>query len=58
MPLPSFLQRSPKDKAPGAAASPADEGGPVQAARTRARRRLVGAVVLLAAGVVGFPLLF
>lgn len=31
---------------------------PVQAARIRARRRLVGAAVLLGVGVVGFPLLF
>ncbi len=30
----------------------------VAAARTRARRRLVGALVLLAIGVVGFPVLF
>ncbi len=30
----------------------------VQSARTRARRRLVGALVLLVIGVVGFPLLF
>jgi DedD protein len=30
----------------------------VQAARTRARRRLVGALVLLLMGVVGFPILF
>ena len=30
----------------------------VQAARTRARRRLIGALVLLVAGVVGFPVLF
>lgn len=30
----------------------------VQAARTRARRRLIGALVLLVAGVIGFPLLF
>jgi len=30
----------------------------VAAARTRARRRLVGAVVLLAVGVIGFPILF
>lgn len=30
----------------------------VAAARTQARRRLVGAFVLLAAGVIGFPLLF
>jgi DedD protein len=30
----------------------------VEIARTRARRRLIGALVLLAIGVVGFPLLF
>ena len=30
----------------------------VQQARTRARQRLVGSVVLVAAGVIGFPLLF
>jgi DedD protein len=30
----------------------------VQAARTRARRRLIGAVVLLVAGIIGFPMLF
>jgi DedD protein len=35
-----------------------DDGGPVQAARTRARQRLVGALVLLGIGVVSFPLLF
>ena len=39
----------------GAPAEPID---PVQTARTRARRRLVGAAVLVAAGIVGFPLLF
>jgi DedD protein len=31
---------------------------PVQAARTRARRRLIGAAALLGVGVLGFPLLF
>lgn len=35
---------------------PSDE--PLQAARTRARRRLMGAAVLLAVGVIGFPILF
>jgi len=30
----------------------------VQAARTRARHRLIGAVVLLAIGIIGFPLVF
>jgi DedD protein len=35
-----------------------DEPGALQAARTKARRRLLGAVVLLLAAVAGFPLLF
>ncbi len=35
-----------------------DDPTEVQAARTQARRRLVGAVVLLLIGVVGFPVLF
>jgi DedD protein len=64
MRLPFFRSKDPADgparpgrgKAAGAAAL-ADEG-PVQAARTRARRRLIGALVLLAVGVVGFPVLF
>ncbi|HEX2540268.1 MAG TPA: SPOR domain-containing protein [Caldimonas sp.] len=30
----------------------------VQAARTRARHRLIGAIVLLAIGIIGFPLVF
>ncbi len=30
----------------------------MELARTRARRRLVGALVLLAIGVIGFPVLF
>lgn len=41
-----------------AAAAPATPAEIVQRARTRARRRLIGAVVLLGIGVVGFPLLF
>ncbi len=57
MRLPSFLQR--KDRNPGEAAAPvADEGQAVLEARTKARRRLIGAVALLGVGVVGFPLLF
>lgn len=39
----------------GAKASAADD---VQVLRVRARRRLIGAAVLVAAGVVGFPLIF
>jgi DedD protein len=40
--------------------SPAEPqaGDEVQRARTRARQRLIGAVVLLGIGIVGFPLLF
>jgi len=52
MALPAFLKRK-------AAAAPApDDATIVQQARTRARRRLIGAAVLLALGVVSFPLLF
>jgi DedD protein len=39
-------------------APPASGPDAVQAARTRARRRLIGALVLLAIGVMVFPLLF
>ena len=48
MPLPSFFQR--KESPP----DPVAAGGPVEAARLRARRRLIGAIVLLAVGVIGF----
>jgi DedD protein len=49
----SFLQ--------GSSASDHERTGttdPVQVARSRARRRLIGAAVLLGVGVIGFPLLF
>lgn len=39
-------------------AAAADESTLVEAARTRARRRLIGALVLLIIGVVGFPIVF
>ena len=51
----SFLQRfraKPTDEWVASAATPSEE------ARTRARRRLIGAAVLVVAGVIGFPLLF
>lgn len=59
----SFLKRddaaaaaAPKKSAKsGGKASSADD---VQVLRVRARRRLIGAAVLVAAGVVGFPLIF
>jgi len=56
MGLTSIFQRKPgKKAAPAAADAPADL---VQQARTRARRRLIGAVVLVVIGIIGFPLLF
>lgn len=59
MSLSSLFKRKP---APDTASSPAalagDEPPLVAAARTRARRRLIGAVVLLGVGIIGFPLLF
>lgn len=59
MALPSFFKRKPsKPAAPPPADALPDDPGPVQAARARARRRLIGAVVLLAVGVVVFPMLF
>lgn len=41
-----------------AASSGPDAGDPVQAARARARHRLIGAAVLVIVGVIGFPLVF
>ena len=43
---------------PAAAPPAVDAGDAVKQARTRARRRLIGAVVLLVIGVIGFPLVF
>jgi len=56
MGLLSIFKRKGHGAAAGAAASEPPE--PVQEARTRARRRLIGAVVLVGVGVVGFPLVF
>ena len=53
MGLLSFFQRG-----SGAASGAAEAGDPVQAARERARQPLIGAVVLVVAGVIGFPLVF
>ena len=44
-----------KSEPASSATAPAD---PVQQARTRARQRLIGAIVLLAIGIIGFPLVF
>ena len=50
-----FKSRKKKVDEPVAAASPAES---MDALRRRARHRLIGAVVLVLAGVIGFPLLF
>lgn len=57
MPLPSLFQRKAK-AAPLPAEPPGDESLPVRQARLRARRRLIGAALLLVVGVVVFPLFF
>jgi DedD protein len=57
MALPSFLQRK-KAADPKASAAPFASDDEIAQARTRARRRLIGAAVLLVAGVIAFPLLF
>ncbi len=60
MPLPSFLQRFRRDAARSASVSDATplSSSDVEATRVRARRRLIGMVVLVGAGVIGFPVLF
>ena len=60
MPLSSFLQRL---RGKAASAQPEAEQPPlsasdVEATRVRARRRLIGMVVLVGAGIIGFPWLF
>ncbi len=55
MALLSFFKRS---AAAPSGASGGDSIDDVQRLRTRARQRLVGAAVLIGAGVIGFPLLF
>ena len=54
MDLLSAFKRKPRPEPPAGPDS-ADE---VQRARTRARQRLIGAAVLVVAGIIGFPLLF
>jgi DedD protein len=57
MGLLSFLKRKSGEPATRPVGLP-ESVDSVQQARTRARQRLVGAVVLVAVGVIGFPLLF
>jgi DedD protein len=56
MGLLSIFRRRVDVSSPGAAAS--EPAGAVQQARTRARHRLIGAIVLVGIGVIGFPLVF
>lgn len=56
MGLLSLLKRKVPDAAKASAVP--ESADSVQLARARARQRLIGAVVLVAAGVIGFPLLF
>jgi DedD protein len=62
MGLLSLFQRKARQQTGGAPArttvDPAAAAEAVRDARTRARRRLMGATVLLLVGVIGFPLLF
>ena len=59
MALPDFFKRRPADDAaPGRATRPLSAVDSADKVRTRARQRLIGAVVLLTVGVIGFPLLF
>lgn len=66
MGLLSFLKRTPGNTPQGAAPAKSRAKAPpvaespdsVAQARTRARQRLIGAAVLVIAGVIGFPLLF
>lgn len=57
MRLLSFLKRQSTDK-PKAPPPSKDAVDAVQQVRARARQRLIGAAVLVVAGVIGFPLLF
>lgn len=56
MGLLSFFQR--RSNAADASPKSIGPGDDVAVARTRARRRLIGAAVLVMAGVIGFPLVF
>jgi DedD protein len=54
----SFFKRDAQSAPDRAPVQGGDESSEVLAARTRARRRLIGAVVLLGIGIVAFPLIF
>jgi len=59
MALSDFFKRKPADEVgSGGSGRPVGSADAVQKVRTRTRQRLIGAVVLLTLGVIGFPLLF
>ncbi|MDI1349283.1 SPOR domain-containing protein [Aquabacterium sp.] len=58
MPLPSFLERFRRGPTSATSDAVSMSSSDVEAMRVRARRRLIGMVVLVGAGVVGFPWLF
>ena len=58
MPLPSFLERFRRGASGTTPAARAPSPSDVEALRTRARRRLIGMVVLVGSGVLGLPWLF
>ena len=58
MPLPSFLQRLRQRSTPSVADVSPLSSADIEVARVRARRRLVGMVVLVGLGVIGLPWLF
>lgn len=58
MRLPFLRSKDPAPERRPRTALADDTAAAVEAARTRARRRLIGAGVLLLAGVIGFPMLF
>ena len=58
MPLSSLLERFRRGTNGAASGARAPSPSDVEALRTRARRRLIGMVVLVGAGVLGFPWLF
>ena len=58
MRFPFLRPKPPKPASPDERPAPAAEPGSVQLARIHARRRLVGALVLLVVGIAVFPVLF
>lgn len=58
MPLPSFLERFRRGSSSTTPDAVPMSSSDVEVMRVRARRRLIGMVVLVGAGVVGFPWLF